>query len=179
MNARDAVDLIATAVPRHSGTWADIGAGEGVFTRALAELLGAAGRIYAVDRDARAVAGLERWAVHEGVNVIPLTADFTQPLELPGADVGGLDGMLCANSLHFVADAGAVLARLVLWVRPGGRVVIVEYDGRKANRWVPHPLPIARLPEVAAAAGLAAPQVVATRPSAFEGTMYVAVSFRA
>ena len=34
------------------GTWADIGAGEGAFTLALADLLGPGGRIVAVDRDA-------------------------------------------------------------------------------------------------------------------------------
>jgi hypothetical protein len=51
------------------------------------------------------------------------------------------DGMLLANSLHFVRDAAAVLARLAARVRPGGRVVLVEYDKRRASPWIPYPIP--------------------------------------
>jgi len=50
------------AVAGQDGAWADLGAGEGTFTRALSEILGAASRIYAVDRDRAAVAELEAWA---------------------------------------------------------------------------------------------------------------------
>ena len=48
----DHVGLIRAAV-EPGGTWADIGAGQGAFTLALADLLGPGGRIVAVDRDAR------------------------------------------------------------------------------------------------------------------------------
>ena len=107
-----------------------------------------------------------------------MTADFTRPLELPGLDGGELDGLLLANALHFMPDAGAVLGRLVTRLRPGGRVVLIEYDGRSANPWVPYPLPVAELPALAAAAGLSPPVVTQTRPSAFGGTLYVAVMER-
>jgi len=69
MDTRDAVALLAGAVPREAGTWADLGAGTGTFTRALVELLGATARIYAVDRDASAVATLARWARKAASNV--------------------------------------------------------------------------------------------------------------
>ena len=178
MNTRDAVRLIQAAIPGRGGTWADLGAGEGTFTRALAELVGRDGRIYAVDRDARAVAALGRWAAKDAPGVIPLLADFSRPLDLPGLDEPILDGMLLANALHFVRDAEAVLARLAAWLRPGGRVVLVEYDGRRASRWVPYPIPPARLPALAAAAGLSTPVITATRPSAFGGDLYVAAADR-
>jgi len=64
----DAVALIREAVPRAAGTWADLGAGDGTFTRALARLLGLNSRIYAVDRDAQALAALERWALGRSRN---------------------------------------------------------------------------------------------------------------
>ncbi len=178
MNTRDAVALIGGAVPRPGGTWADVGAGDGTFTRALAELLGPNSRIYAVDRDAGAVAALERWAATAPTNVIPVTADFTRPFDLPGLAEPVLDGMLFANALHFVRDADVVLARLAAWVRPGGRVVFVEYDRPAASRWVPHPIPAARLPALAASAGLSMPAITATRPSAFGGNLYVAAADR-
>jgi SAM-dependent methyltransferase len=178
MNSNDAVALLAGAVPRAPGVWADLGAGAGTFTRALVELLGPEARIYAVDRDARAVTALQRWAVQDAPNVIPVAGDFTGPLNLPGLVAPQLDGILLANALHFVPDAGVVLRRLAEQVRPGGRVVVVEYDRRAASRWVPYPIPPVRLAKLATAAGLAAPRVTATRPSAFGGTLYVAAAER-
>ena len=52
MDHADHVGLIRAAV-EPGGTWADIGAGQGAFTLALADLLGPNGRIVVVDRDAR------------------------------------------------------------------------------------------------------------------------------
>lgn len=174
MNTRDAEALLADAVPRRAGVWADFGAGDGTFSRALARLLGARSRIYAVDRDPGAIAELERLAGTDGVRVIPVAGDFTAPLELPGTAPAGVDGMLFANALHFVPKPAAVLARLSTWLRPGGRVVIVEYDGRKPSRWVPYPIDVLGLEAVAAAAALSQPKVTATRASAYGGIMYVA-----
>ena len=106
--------------------------------------------------------------------MIPVEADITRPLELPEA----LDGLLTANALHFIRDADVVLARLAKLVRPGGRVVIVEYDRRGASRWVPYPISSERLPMLAASAGLSIPAITATRRSAFGGMLYVAASDR-
>jgi len=178
VNTAQAVALIGGAIPRSTGTWADLGAGDGTFTRALVELLGKRSRIIAVDRDARAVAALERWAKTNAANVIPVVGDFTGRLDVPGLAEMTLDGMIFANALHFVRDAEAVLARLAAWVRPGGRVVFVEYDRRAASRWVPYPIPADRLPALAASAGLSAPMITATRPSAFGGNLYAAAADR-
>jgi SAM-dependent methyltransferase len=174
MKVADATALLARSVAPGAAVWADLGAGGGTFTRALAARLGPAGRIYAVDRDARAIVALQRWADRAESVVIPVEADFTRPFDLPGAGGAGLDGMLLANALHYVREPGPVLARLAALVRPGGRIVIAEYDGRRANPWVPYPIPSTRLPQLAAAAGLAPPVVTATRPSSFGGTLYVA-----
>ena len=174
MNTSDAASLIEGAIPRTAKTWADVGAGDGAFTRALVQLLGRDARIYAVDRDTRALASLQRWAARDGANVITLVADFTRRFELPEP----LDGLLMANALHFVRDADVVLGRLVQLLRPGGRAVIIEYDRRAASRWVPYPISSSRLPELAAAAGLSQPTIAATRPSAYGGTLYVAAADR-
>jgi SAM-dependent methyltransferase len=170
MDQRSAVALLSGAVARGTGTWADLGAGSGTFTRALAALLGRDGTVYAVERDLSSVKALH--AVRRGDDdaaVIPVHADFLQPLDLPP-----LDGLLLANALHFIpgAEQQRVLATLIRPLRPGGRLVMVEYDGRGPNRWVPHPVSIARLHELAAALHLGAVQVVGRRPSAYSGTMY-------
>jgi SAM-dependent methyltransferase len=177
VDARDAVELIRGAIPHGPATWADLGAGDGTFTRALGELLGPGSRIYAVDRDSRAIANNVRSAPN-AVTVLPVIADFTRSFDLPGLANATLDGILLANALHFVRDADAVLTRLSAMVRPEGRVVIVEYDRRAPSPWVPHPIPPARLATLAATAGLGTPTVTATRPSAFGGILYVAAAVR-
>lgn len=174
MKIADAVELIEGAIPRRRARWADLGAGGGTFTQALVELLGPGSRIYAVDRDARALASLGRWVKAAAADVVTIVADFSRPFELPDLDPPGLDGILLANALHFVPDPGAVLAGLTTRLRPGGRVVLVEYEQRRSSRWVPSPIPTDSLPALAAAAGLSAPIVTATRPSSFGGNLYVA-----
>ena len=178
MRTGDAATFIRDAVGGQSGVWADLGAGTGTFTRALLELLGDGSRIYAVDLDPTAVADLARWAEAEAPTVTAVEGDFTGDFELPGLGDAKLDGMLLANSLHFAKDAAAVLTRLVEMLRPGGRVVLVEYDRRAASRWVPYPISIARLPALAEAAGLARPRVVESRPSEYGGILYAATMDR-
>jgi len=178
MDESQAMSLIGGALPAEGRAWADIGAGDGTFTRVLTERFGRACRVYAIDRDRRALARLERRAKQDGANVITVAADLRQPFELPGLDESMLDGILLANALHFVPEAEVVLARLVEWLRPGGRVVLVEYDRRGASRWVPHPIPIERLPRLAHAAHLLPPILTETRPSAYGGNLYVATADR-
>jgi len=180
VDIREATDLIVDAVEpqgrRSPEVWADFGAGDGTFTAALADLLPPGSRIYAVDRDPRAVKALARRAAERAaVAVVTVLGDVTRPIELPGLDGRPLDGMILANTLHFISGAAATLERLVRLLRPGGRVVLVEYDRRAASRWVPYPISATQLPELAASAGLAPPVITARRPSAFGGELYVAM----
>lgn len=174
MHPREAEAFLATAVPRHPGVWADLGAGAGTFTRALAHLLGPGTTIYAVDSDPDAIAALARARPVEGVRFIPILGDFARALELPGAVLGTLDGILLANALHFLPEPALVLQRLARWLRPGGNVVLVEYDRRRANRWVPYPIEKRRLAEIAERAGLSAPVIGGSMPSLYSGEMYIA-----
>jgi SAM-dependent methyltransferase len=177
MTPSEAVELLAPAISTRGGVWADLGAGEGTFTRALVQLLGASSQIYAVDRDADAVEALKLWARTAAASVLPVIGDFARSFDPPANVL--LDGMLFANSLHYVRDPSVVVGRLAALIKPGGRVVIVEYDRREANRWVPYPIPVAVLPKLTAAAGLSTPTVVARRPSLYQGEMYVAWAERA
>ena len=78
--------------------------------------------------------------------MIPVVADLDGVVELPGLGESLLDGAVFANSLHFIRDAEGVLRKLVSFVKPGGRVVFVEYDRRGPNPWVPYPIASERLP---------------------------------
>ena len=180
MQIDEAAALIRPAVAGvgASETWAELGAGSGTFTRALALLLGPGGRLYAVDRDRRAVDALRSVAGREhgrAAAVTPVLADFTQPLALLA-----LDGVLLANALHFVHDGAQrdVLARVADYLRPGGRLVVAEYDGRSPSRWVPYPVPLARFRALAAEVDLGDVELVGERRSAYGGRLYAAVAAR-
>lgn len=176
MNQRDAIELLRAAIPSAEGdVWADLGAGSGVFTRALATLMGAVGRVIAVDRDADELDSIRAWAAHprDSATIETLVADVSRPMELPP-----LDGVVMANVLHFIADAEGALRRIAAHLRPGGRLVLIEYEGRRPSPWVPFPLSAARFAEFAASAGLTRPRVMATRRSAYGGELYVALCER-
>jgi SAM-dependent methyltransferase len=176
MDHADHVGLLRGAVEA-GGIWADIGAGTGAFTLALADLLGADGRIVAVDRDAGALRENARLvaARFPDVTLETMAADFTRPLELPG-----LDGLLAANSLHYVPRdrQAVVVSALAAHVRDGGRFVVVEYDADRGNPWVPHPFSYPSWERLAEDAGLSDTRLLGRVPSRFLGAIYSAVSRR-
>jgi SAM-dependent methyltransferase len=158
--------------------WADLGSGSGAFTLALADLLGPGSRIVSVDRDAGALreqaqamaARFPATALHQVV------ADFTGDLAARLATP--LDGIVMANSLHFEADHVPVVWRVATLLRPGGRLVLVEYDADRGNPWVPHPLSFETWRRVAQEAGLTEPRLIGRVPSRFLGAIYSAVAER-
>ncbi|HEX5691490.1 MAG TPA: class I SAM-dependent methyltransferase [Roseiflexaceae bacterium] len=172
MERSEMVELIRAGVSG-PGVWADLGAGTGNFTWALRELLGPSGTIYAVDRDRKAIAR-QRAALGgaaPGATIVPLEGDFTRPLDLPP-----LDGVLVANALHFIRDQSAALAHIRRYLRPGGRLLVVEYDVASTMPWVPFPLPFERLGALAPQAGLSEATRIGTRRSPSSGiSMYAAL----
>ena len=176
MDHADHVGLLRPAVDA-GGTWADIGAGEGAFTLALADLLGPGGRIVAVDRDARALrTNADRMrARFPATDLTTVVADLTGPLALPE-----LDGLVAANSLHYVRPERQVevIHSLAGHLRPGGRFVVVEYDADRGNPYVPFPFSVASWRRLAAEAGLVETMAIGRVPSRFLGAIYSAVSRR-
>ena len=179
MNHADHLALLRDGVPGPApdSVWADLGAGGGAFTLALAELLGPGAELYAVDRNGRALRELERelQARYPATLAHVLNADFTRPLGLPP-----LDGVVMANALHFVAerDKGTTLELLYTALKPGGRLLLVEYNAARGNRWVPYPLTDAGWATLARQHGFVATRLLARRPSRFLGEIFAAVNWR-
>jgi ubiquinone/menaquinone biosynthesis C-methylase UbiE len=174
MDHEDHVRLIAQGVRAgEGGTWADLGAGSGAFTLALAELVGPHGVIYAIDRDRAALAELRAASVSmlPTADIRTNVGDFARRL-----DLAHLDGVVMANSLHFVDDKLPVLRLVRSYLGRGGRLILVEYDSDRGNQWVPFPLSFATWRDVAAEAGFVDTRQLATVPSRFLGRIYSALS---
>ena len=174
MDHADHLGLIRDGVAGTGGRWLELGAGRGAFTLALADLLGPAGDIVAIDRDHGDLAALAATMSRRfpETDLTTVVADFTQELPV----VPGFDGLLAANSLHFVRDPGAVIDGLRPLLRPGACIVVVEYDSDSGNPWVPFPFSYATWQEIAARAGLLNTRLVGRVPSRFLGAIYAAAS---
>jgi ubiquinone/menaquinone biosynthesis C-methylase UbiE len=173
MDHRDHVALIRDGVAGAGSRWLELGAGEGAFTLALADLLGPGGRILATDRDDRALRSAAA-AVSRSFPAVELETralDYTN-----GIPDGAFDGVLAANTLHFVADRDATLRAIRHSLAPGGRLVIVEYDADRGNPWVPHPFSFESWRTEAVRAGYREPRRIGRIPSRFLGAMYAAVT---
>ncbi len=173
MNHQDHVALIRGGVEGAGPSWLELGCGEGAFTLALADVLGANGGILAVDRDRSAVGvALERVvARYPTISIRGLGDDFAKAMP-----DGPFDGVLAANSLHFVRDRKPVLAAIRRVLRPAGRLVIVEYDADTGNPWVPYPFSFDRWRYEATAAGFEEVELLHRVPSRFLGGIYGAVA---
>lgn len=165
------VALLRGGVDRRGGVWADLGAGTGNFTWALAELIGTDGIIHALDRDGKAITAQQARLRSDPppARIVPRQADVMRPLELPL-----LDGVLLANLLHFLRDPLELLKRLRTHLHPGGTLIIVEYEQAQPIAWVPFPMPFARFAELAPAADFAAPVQIGARRSPSSGQVLYA-----
>ncbi len=134
MELSQAIELISRGVTStEPSIWADLGSGSGLFTHALATLLAKSSTIYAVDTDPHV---LMKISSPPDVQLHKLVSNF----EKDAINLPHLDGILLANSLHFVKDKAAFINKAVAWLEPGGCMIIVEYNTNKANRWVPYPI---------------------------------------
>jgi hypothetical protein len=136
---------------------------------ALAHLLAPGSAIDAVDLDQRALEGVPDY--YDGVEIRKTLADIGSPsFRLPA-----VDGILMANTLHYIREQQIFLRRLL---SATDRFLIVEYERTKPNPWGPYPVSLERLRQLFTEAGVQRMEKLATRPSLFGGTMYSALAER-
>jgi hypothetical protein len=100
-----------------------------------------------------------------GVEIRKTLGDIGSPsLRLPP-----VDGILMANTLHFIQEQQALMRRLLSVT---DSFLIVEYERSKPNRWGPYPVGFERLRQLFTEAGVERVEKLAIRPSLFGGTMY-------
>jgi ubiquinone/menaquinone biosynthesis C-methylase UbiE len=106
----------------------DVGAGPGYFTLRLARAVGPTGRVFAVDVVPEMIAALRQRLDRAGVgNVTPVLARCDDSLLPPEA----CDLVLVVDTFHHFPDGAAYLRSLVPRLRPGGRIVNVDFHKRE------------------------------------------------
>ena len=148
-------------------TWADLGCGEGLFTKALSQFLPPGSLIHAVDTNKYA---LSKVSVKEGIDLQVIEMDFVKDA-LPLNDISGI---LMANSLHYVKDKQAFIRKLTDCLSDDGYFLMVEYDTDIANHWVPYPISFYSLKQLFAPFHFTAGELMQL-PSRYNRMMYSAI----
>ena len=141
--------------------WADLGCANGTFTLALAHLLPPQSIIYAVDTDKPALSQIP--TEYNSVIIDKIQGNF-EAHDLPFKN---LDGILTANSLHYIKDKDAFIQRAIGYLDGHGSFLLIEYDTGKANPWVPYPLGFSSLVGLFSRAGFHSIRKLQERPSVF------------
>ncbi|MGA2630451.1 MAG: class I SAM-dependent methyltransferase [Terriglobia bacterium] len=106
---------------------ADLGAGSGYFTIRLARAVGAQGKVYAVDIEQKMLDHINARAQKEQLdNIQTILADPNDP-NLGSASV---DLIFICDTLHHIEHRNAYYKLLLRALRPGGRLVNVDFQKR-------------------------------------------------
>jgi arsenite methyltransferase len=112
--------VIAALRLRPDEVVADLGAGSGYFTRRFVPVVKS---VYAVDVDPALLAIITR---SKAPNVVPVLAAPDDP-RLP---LDAIDTIFICDVLHHIANRPAYYVKLQQALRPGGRVVVVDFHKR-------------------------------------------------
>ncbi|WP_370899270.1 class I SAM-dependent methyltransferase [Chryseobacterium gossypii] len=138
--------------------WADLGCGDGAFTNSLAAFLGDGSMIYAIDQYQQDIQ-----TINDKVHIEFILNDFEK--EIP--DLEDLDGILMANSLHYIADKKKLITGLEKSLKTDGKLIIVEYDTQNANQWVPFPINFKKLKQLFTELGFEKVEKIGERDSVY------------
>ena len=107
----------------------DYGCGPGAYVLAVAQRVGASGKVYALDINPLAVRRVERIAQEHGLdNVQPILSDCDTGLADESVDVA-----LLYDTYHGLGDPDRVLAELFRVLKPGGVLSFSDHHTRKAD----------------------------------------------
>ena len=114
----------------------DVGCGTGAITRGIAEVVGRQGRVVGVDVNASMIDKAR--AAHGDVPGLVFEVADVHALRS-----GAFDIVAASRVLQWLADPGAALRAMAAAAKPGGRVVVLDYNHEKAA-WTPEPPPSMR-----------------------------------
>ncbi len=109
---------------------ADIGAGSGYHSRRMADIVGKMGKVYAVDVQPQMIQMLSVIAREERYSNLKPILSTVDDVRLPA---GSVDLAIMVDVYHELEFPLEVLLSIVRSLKPGGRVVFVEYRAEDDN----------------------------------------------
>jgi ubiquinone/menaquinone biosynthesis C-methylase UbiE len=142
---------------------ADLGAGSGYFTFRIAPRIGPGGKVLAVEIQDEMIETLRQRAAEQKITNVEVVKGSDRDPNLPA---NGVDLVLMVDVYHELAYPFEVMTRVRKALKPGGRVVFVEY--RQEDPQVPikevHKMSVAQLEKEMKAVGFTHLRTVETLP---------------
>jgi ubiquinone/menaquinone biosynthesis C-methylase UbiE len=126
-------EVIARLALKPGQVVADIGAGSGLFSRPLAKAVAPSGKVYAVDIDKGLLDYINHAAKEQNIgNIQTVLGEFDDP-KIPNRNV---DMAFINDVLHHIEHREAYLKALGTYIKPGGRLALIEMNKNDPN--TPH-----------------------------------------
>lgn len=110
---------------------ADVGAGTGLLSRPFARAVAPTGTVYAVDVNRELLEHIRATAVREGLdNLVTVEGDPDDP-RLPEP----VDVIVICDTLHHIESPDRYLARLPRYLKPGGRLAVIDFYRDQSPHW--------------------------------------------
>ncbi len=121
---------------QHGMRIADLGAGDGTFAVAVARRVGGSGLVYATEVDGERLAEIRHAATEAGLANVTVIPGAVSSTNLPE---GCCDALFSRNVYHHLTDAAAFNADIFRALRPGGRLVIIDFEPGGIMNWIGRP----------------------------------------
>jgi ubiquinone/menaquinone biosynthesis C-methylase UbiE len=107
---------------------ADIGPGGGYFTYRFAKAVGDKGNVYAIDTNQEFLSYIKKQSAEQGLTNIVTKLTSSEHPDLPKHT---FDYVFLRNVSHHLSNRVDYFQRLKERLKPDGKIVIIEYDGRR------------------------------------------------
>ena len=115
---------------------ADLGAGDGTFAIALARRVGPSGHVYATELDSERLADIRRAATEAKLSNVTVIEGAVSRTNLPEACC---DALFSRMVYHHLTDPAAINADIFRALRPGGRLVVIDFEPGGIMNWIGRP----------------------------------------
>jgi ubiquinone/menaquinone biosynthesis C-methylase UbiE len=122
----DEVERLAAWLEVQPGTRvADVGAGDGTFAAALARRVGPSGHVYATELADERLTDIRQTAAEARLSNVTVIEGAVSSTNLPEACC---DALFSRVVYHHLTDPAAINADIFRALRPGGRLVIIDFE---------------------------------------------------
>src|ERR671925_43604 len=133
----DEGERLATWLEVKPGTRvADLGAGDGTFAVALAPRVGSSGHVYATELDDDQLAEIRQAAREAGLSNVTVIKGAIARTNLPDACC---DVLFSRFVYHHLTEPAAINTDIFRALRPGGRLVIIDFEPGGIMNWIGRP----------------------------------------